>query len=107
MTEKMSGQEVLVSDLVGTAVPQDEPEVTRKSVVAVWAIVESLNGETFPVRFVRESTAGKQFVYDLRKLGIVARWYGDFSGKRMSTKAQIRALYAYAKSRGYSEPATA
>ena len=72
-----------------------------KRLVKVWARVETLEGKHFTVRCVRAMNAGIQFVRELRKLGVKCGYDMSFRGERMSTKPQVKLMYAYARSLGW------
>jgi len=76
-----------------------------KRLVKVWAEVESLEGKRFTVRYVRAMNAGIQFVRELRDLGIKCGYDFRFKGERMSTKPQVKLMYAYAHSKGWNPTA--
>lgn len=114
MTETMVQSElegVLVKDLVGTAVPQEnrllqmaEDERFEGRVVKVWAKVQTREGNTVTVRFVRDARKAFRFVNDLRELNFRAGFDWTFKGERMSSPGQRRLLYAVAKEAGYVDP---
>jgi hypothetical protein len=76
----------------------------RVRLVKVWAVVQTRAGNRVTVRMVREATKGIQFVNAIRELGFRAGYDWQFRGKRMSTPAQKRLLFAVVKAAGYVEP---
>ena len=72
-----------------------------KRLVKVWARVETLEGKWFTVRQVRAMDKGIAFVRQLRALGIRCGYDLQFRGERMSTKPQVKLMFAYAYSKGW------
>jgi len=79
-----------------------ETLVNRARLVKVWAEVESLEGNHFTVRQVRAMDKGIQFVHELRALGVKCGYDFRFAGEHMSTRPQVKLMYAYARGLGWT-----
>jgi hypothetical protein len=80
---------------------------TKARIVKVWSQVEALPDEAgevrrFTVRTVMSEATGKAVVDAFRGLGIRCGYDYRFAGEKMSTVAQVRLMWAHARSKGYT-----
>jgi len=79
--------------------PVDEFPNTSARIVMIWVKVQDLEGRPFFVRQVRALEKGIELVKRIRAKGITAGWDYSFRGRHLSTKAQVRLMYAFLKSK--------
>jgi hypothetical protein len=69
-------------------------------IVKVWAEVESLEGDRFFVRCVRKMENGIELVRRMREAGIKSGYDFSFKGEKMSSKQQVKLMYAFLREKG-------
>jgi len=82
------------------AVAVDEFPNTSGRVVMIWVRVKDLEGRPFFVRQVRAMEKAIELIGRIRDKNITAGWDYSFAGRRLSTKAQVRLMYAFLKGEG-------
>ena len=78
----------------------DEIATPSGRVAMVWMRVKDLEGRPFYVRQVRALEKGIELVQWTIGKAVTCGWDYSFVGRHLSTKAQVRLMYAYLKGQG-------